>query len=123
MQIGGTDRWINCKLDINSQLFIFWKIKQLWPKMIIRARFDEDKIDPENSWIEFFLYKNKKAKKAWSKDGGTEENQPTLINVIANSKAITFVFDSSQKDINEAMDQIMTELKKMSNFTERNKKG
>lgn len=76
---------------------------KLWPEAQVQSADDESLVPigkalpPGN---EFFVFQNTAAARAWDEEGGTDQNQETMVHVILGA---TFVVGSADSEMGKAV--------------------
>ena len=90
MNIGGIDVVLRVKPDVPVADIILRVTRRLWPECVFQDADQSqilDNYDP-TVWLygtasrEFFIYRDRDAASAWGQDGGTPENQHTMIHFL-----------------------------------------
>lgn len=90
MGIGGTDVVVEFeKVSYPSTLTAILKvIREEWPEAVVEP----------GHWREAFVYRDAAAKVAWDLDGGTDENQATMLIIIMSDTEVLIVYGNSKNE-------------------------
>jgi hypothetical protein len=93
MRIGGNDIVILARRRLPVADIILRLVRHLWPACVVQ-RADESVIHDltrADEWLyhivgeEFFMYRDKSAAEGWMRNGGTPENQNTMLHFLIDT--------------------------------------
>jgi hypothetical protein len=92
--IGGTDIELTIRSEIPAADVIFRTVRRYWPNFVFEDADDEtvpyiqttERMLPETSVPEFFVYRDKQAALSWEKHGAISENFNTMLHVILGTE-------------------------------------
>ena len=84
--IDGTDSVIPWRRNLDTQI-VLDRIRDTWPEMAI----EKDPPNEKEIYEVAFVFRDESARQKWRLEGGTPENQVTMINVFREPTRLTLV--------------------------------